>query len=306
MSADEPLVSIIVPFYNAHQYLAETVASVLAQTYKNFELIIVNDGSSPPSPSQVLRELDQTKINFINHDGNRGLSQARNTAVAAARGELILPLDQDDLLDPAFLAETVGFLRQHEDVDAVYTTVRIFGDINEEWKPDASMLKLMCGFPIQSTVLYWRRVFDMVGGYNTGIKYAQDCDFWIRVLAKGGKLSRIDKPLYHYRKHTGGMSDVGREDEVPVLAEANQELYQRHLLAVLKLEEQKYFQLKREYAELEAGYRQLDSGYQDLLRRYDDVVRRLQKRMVKYQLKRLLSSGAPKFAQEIFKGRSCR
>lgn len=284
----EPLVSVIMPFYNGHDHIKESVQSVLAQTYRNFELVIVNDGSRPPLPEELLSELNLSQIKFVHHKLNQGLSAARNTGYENASGELILPLDCDDMIAPTFLAETKEIIVNNPEVGAVYTQVHIFGDINLDWTPDATMLNLMCGLPIPSTVLYSRRIFDLVGGYNTSIKYVPDCDFWIRVLSKGGRLHRIEKPLYHYRKHTNGLSDVGIYTEVRVLAEANKELYINNLIDVLTVEEQKYFELKAEYAKFEAGFHQLEAGYRDLLNRYDELVRQLQKRSIRYHLEKLM------------------
>jgi glycosyltransferase involved in cell wall biosynthesis len=278
------------PFYNGHEHIAESVKSVLEQSYRNFELIIVNDGSHAPTPEEILREhkYDCSKIRFIDHKQNRGLSAARNTGFENSRGELVLPLDCDDIIAPSFLEETVSVITKDTTIDAVYTMVHILGDLEMNWNPQVTMVNLMCGLPIPSTVLYWKRVFDLVGGYNTSIEYVPDVDFWIRVLSKGGKLYFLDKPLYFYRKHANSLSEVGQLSEVAVLAEANRQLYLDNLIEVLALEEMKYFNLKTEYAKLQSGFRLMESGYEDLLRRYDEVVRQLQKRSIRYNLKKLL------------------
>jgi glycosyltransferase involved in cell wall biosynthesis len=229
----QPLVSVIMPFYNGHDHIVDSVKSVLTQTYRNFELIIVNDGSRAPSPKELLAKYDCSQIRFIDHERNKGLAAARNTAYEAVAGEYMVPLDCDDMIAPSFLAETVEVLLKNPDVDAVYTQVRVFGEVNLDWVPDATMINLMCGLPIPSTVLYRKPVFEKVGGYNTSIKYVPDVDFWIRALSKGVRLQRVEKPLYHYRKHTNSLSDVGQLAEIQVLAEANKELYQKNMSAVL-------------------------------------------------------------------------
>lgn len=284
----EPLVSVIMPFYNGHNHIAESVGSVMNQTYSNFELIIVNDGSQMPNPETILAHLDTSKIRFINHDHNKGLAAARNTGFSNARGELILPLDCDDLITPNFLAETVKAILNNANIDAVYTQVHIFGDVNLDWTPQPTMLNIMSGIPIPSTILYWRRVFDLVNGYNESIKYVPDCDFWLRVLSKGGRLFTVDKPLYHYRKHTDSLSDVGQLTEVRVLADANRQLYADNFIDVLAMQEKKYWELKADYVKLDAGFRRFEAGYQDLLGRYDDVVEKLQKRSIRYHLRKLM------------------
>ncbi len=287
MSQNNPFVSVIMPFYNGHDHVVESVKSVLAQDYENYELIIVNDGSKQPTLEELLKGLDLTKVRIINHEKNKGLSASRNTAFHESKGEFILPLDCDDMITPTFLTDTVKVLVDNPEISAVYTRVLIFGELEMEWTPEATMLNLMCGLPIPSTVLFRKHVFDLVGGYNTSIKCVPDVDFWLRVLSKGEKLSRVEKVLYHYRKHANSLSDEGKLTEVYVLAEANKQLYMDNFLDVLALQEEKYFKVKSEYAILENGFRQMKSGYEDLLQRYNSTVSQLQKRSIRYHLKKI-------------------
>lgn len=277
-SEKSPLVSIIVPFYNAHEHVRQTMESIFAQKYPNFEVIIVNDGSIAPTVETLLEGLDLSRLKVVNHETNKGLSEARNSAFEHSNGDFILPLDADDLITPDFLTLTVNELIESADVHAVYTQVRIFGDIEMDWIPDATMLNLMCGIPIQSTVLFKREVFDAVGGYSTVIKRSPDVDFWIRVLHQGFKLKRIEKPLYFYRKYAGSLSDTGKLTEVEDLAHANPQIYLSNLEAVFLLEDQKFTQLMTEICELKNGFNQLYDGYLALVERYDDVVRQLIKK----------------------------
>lgn len=277
-SEKSPLVSIIVPFYNAHEHVRQTMESIFAQEYPNFEVIIVNDGSIAPTVETLLEGLDLSRLKVVNHETNKGLSAARNSAFEHSNGDFILPLDADDLITPDFLTLTVNELIESADIHAVYTQVRIFGDIEMDWIPDATMLNLMCGIPIQSTVLFKREVFDAVGGYSTVIKRSPDVDFWIRVLHQGFKLKRIEKPLYFYRKYAGSLSDTGKLTEVEDLAHANPQIYLSNLEAVFLLEDQKFTQLMAEICELKNGFNQLYDGYLALVERYDDVVRQLIKK----------------------------
>jgi glycosyltransferase involved in cell wall biosynthesis len=284
-----PLVSINIPCYNGQATLKETVVSALKQTYENFEIIIVDDCSTGTPLQDVIAELPAGKIKLVRHEQNRGLPAARNTAVEHSAGQILLPLDCDDLLEPTFLEETVGLLQSNKAIDAVFTDVQIFGSLNMLWSPEPTMINLMCGIPIQSTVLMRRALFEKLGGYNTNLKLIPDSDFWLRALRDGARLEKLPKPLYHYRKEGTTMSDEGRHIEVVALAEVHPELYKEHLLEVLRTEEAKYRQLKNEYSVLEAGFNKMDNGYKDLLMRYDDVVARLQHRSVRYQLNRIMT-----------------
>lgn len=285
-----PQVSVIMPFYNVHAFVAESVKSVLAQTHDNYEIIIVNDGSNPPSPQEVLKDagVDASKIRFIDHEKNRGLAETRNTAFHASKGEFVLPLDTDDLISPSFLQEATEVLENNSNIDAVYTQVHVFGEMDFCWTPVAEIIGLMVGIPLPSTILFRRKVFEAVGGYRSKLTHSPDTDFWVMALSKGFHLSRIEKPLYHYREHKHSLSEVGKYTEVADLARANPELYHENLIEVLTALERKHFKTKAEYAQLEDGFKQLDAGYKDLLARYDEVVRRLRARSVRHQLKRIM------------------
>lgn len=277
MTNSKPFVSVIMPFYNGHQHVAKSVESVVNQDYDSFELVIVNDGSKLPSLADLLSGLDLSKVRIIDHEKNKGLSATRNTAFEHARGELILPLDCDDMISPDFLTETVQAIDEHPDC-SIYTQVRIFGDLEMDWTPDATMLNLMCGIPIPSTVLFKRRIFELVGGYDPRVKCVPDVEFWIRVLSKGEKLFRVEKPLYHYRKHADSLSDEGKLTEVQVLAEINPDLYKANWDDVCALEQSKYNQLRDEYKILLDGYEQLYTGHHELYVRTKEVESQLKKR----------------------------
>lgn len=267
----EPLVSVIIPFYNAHMYLKETVESVFKQDYKNWEIIVVNDGSKPPSIEEVLTGLELSKLRVVSHEINKGLPVARNTAVFASKGKYVLPLDADDLIEPSFLSETVTILERNSEISAVFTQVQMFGELDLTWAPEADMVKFMCGMPIQSTVLFKREVFDGVGGYNITIRNAPDVDFWIRVMAKGFKLHRVEKPLYLYRKLPESLSTEGQLTEVCDLALANKELYLNNLEPVFYTEKEKFERMVLDFQVLLEGYAQLCEGYLKLRERYKDL-----------------------------------
>ena len=102
MNMSEPLISLIIPCYNYGQYISEAIESVLKQTYQNFEIIVIDDGSTEELTKQVVSELNYPKSKVIRQE-NRGLSAPRNGGIREARGEFIVPLDADDKLHPTFL-----------------------------------------------------------------------------------------------------------------------------------------------------------------------------------------------------------
>lgn len=303
LSSPSPLVSVLIPFYNAHQYVRETVQSVFQQSYENIEIIIVNDGSRLPRVKDLLGDFDLSRINFIDHETNQGLAAARNTAFHASKGDLILPLDADDLIHPDFLIKTVSKLQESEDLSAVYTQVKIFGDVEMIWSPNATLARLMSGLPIPSTVLFRRSVFEKAGGFNQNIKSSPDVDFWIRVFALGLKVHQIDEPLYLYRKYSGSLSDEGKLTEVEAIVAENATSFFDNLEEVCSVLNNKYEQLDSDLRTLKDGYIQLFEGNCNLRKRYEDVVEQLVKRKIVSPPAPLVFENSREFEQ-AFKGDS--
>lgn len=286
---NNPIVSVIMPYYKGDDFIKESVQSILDQTFENFELIVVDD-CCPGIPARDILDsfVNEKRLKIIRHEENRGLADSRNTAYYNSKGEFILPIDCDDLLKPEFLDRCVTELRNREnELDAVFTEIEIFGTHEEIWSPVCTMTNIMAGNAVTSTILYKRSVFESVDGYRKVVKCV-DSDFWIRALNKGCRVERIDEPLFLYRKHGISMSNEGQLTEVSDLAEANEELYKENLHEVLKIFEQRYNKLKCEYRALEEGFQKMETGYYDLLGRYDEVVDRLRERSVRHQIKKLL------------------
>src|SRR3989442_14959767 len=120
-----PSVSVVIPVYNGERYLVDAIQSVLDQTYQNFEVIVVDDGSTDGSAA-VAKRFGEA-IRFV-HQANGGVCKARNTGIAAARGGYLAFLDQDDLWLPDKLAVQVAYLDSHPEVGAVYCQCQVMGD----------------------------------------------------------------------------------------------------------------------------------------------------------------------------------
>src|SRR5262249_6198083 len=125
-----PKVSVIIPCYNLGQYVDEAVQSVLDQTFQDFEIIIVNDGSTDPATNRLLSDYDRPQTRVITTD-NRGLAAARNLAAAHATGEYICALDADDRLERPYLEKAVRILDDDAEIAFVSCWLRTFGE--EEW-----------------------------------------------------------------------------------------------------------------------------------------------------------------------------
>lgn len=207
-----PKVSVIIPLYNGEKFISETTESVLAQTYKNMEIIIINDGSTDGSHEKIKPYLN--RIKYI-YQENKGISVARNKAILNSTGEYIAFLDHDDLWKPEKITLQVQYLDQHQDVGFVHTNLSIMRDtkITKEIfqtekrnrEGDCFNELLLGNFINMLTVMVRRKCLEQVGIFDPDIKVIQDYDLWLRI-AKHFRLGYINKPLAIYRIHDSNIS----------------------------------------------------------------------------------------------------
>lgn len=198
-----PLVSVIIPFYNRINLVTEAVRSVLVQTYRNFEIILVDDGSTESLNS--LTEIKDPRIRILRQD-NRGPAAARNHGMRVAKGEYIAFLDSDDLFEPDKLMYQLTMLLDHPDVWFAHTSYRSFGeDGDDEIKPsgkfDGSVYPLIFATcPIASpTVMFKREVVDWNIFFEERYRISEDIIFYSKI-ARFSKFIGIDIPLTRVRK----------------------------------------------------------------------------------------------------------
>lgn len=209
-AAPAALVSVVIPCYNQAQYLPEAVESVVAQTFGNWEIIIVNDGSSDKTTDVaqgIILKNPSRKIRLI-EKGNGGLSDARNAGIRFARGNYVLPLDADDKIDPTFLAKTVALLEEHPEVAIAYTDWVYFGaHTTQRAALDYDFARLCKKENLFTcTSLFRKKAWEAVGGYNLNMtRGVEDWDFWISCGAQGFFGQRIPEPLFFYRAKEGSM-----------------------------------------------------------------------------------------------------
>lgn len=203
-----PLVSIIIPCYKQAKYLPEAVQSVVNQTFTDWELIIVNDGS-PDETITVARELTvrhpEKNIVLVSKP-NGGLADARNAGIRAAKGKYILPLDADDIISAGFLQETVTVLNEQPEISVAYTDLQCFEGSNEVIPKGEFATNLLLENRVAYCSLYRREVWDVVGGYNPNMSVGyEDWDFWAGAIEHGFHGQRIPKNLLLYRVRNGSM-----------------------------------------------------------------------------------------------------
>jgi glycosyltransferase involved in cell wall biosynthesis len=206
MSSNAPLVSVIIPCFNHGQYLHEAIGSVKASTLKDFEVIIVDDGSTDQTTLAVYDTAVIEGCTLI-RKVNEGLAAARNTGIAASKGKYILPLDADDRISTTYLEEASAVLAQRPEVKIVYCKAEYFDGRAGEWHlPDFDLQTMLTQNLIFCTAMYRRSDFDNTIGYNPNMVYGfEDWDFWISMLENGGEVFRLPKVHFFYRVKAGSM-----------------------------------------------------------------------------------------------------
>ncbi len=222
-------VSVIIPAYNSAQFIAETIQSVLAQTYADFEIIVVDDGSTDTTLDVLSSFGEQIKVLA---KPNGGPASARNLAIRNASGEYIAFLDADDLWMPEKLAEQVAFLETHPEVGMTYSEALMFSEVGGEkqirgkigFTGETSFCHLLLGDHIpNSTVMMRRECVDKIGWLNESraLVAVEDYEYWLR-LAKAFPIRAIAKPLAYYRVHANNLMGDGENIErslrLPIIA----------------------------------------------------------------------------------------
>lgn len=208
-----PKVSVVIPTYNYAHFLPEAVQSVLAQTFPNFELIIVDDGSTDNTPEVAKRFLGDPRVRYVRQE-NRGLSAARNTGIREARGKYVAFLDPDDLWLPEKLEKQVALVEKDVDIALAYCTVEFMDTDGAPlphvaWPhpPGAGVKELLYMNWVVgsgSSVLVRKAVFEEAGLFNESLRGLEDIDMWLRIL-HGREWACEEQPLARIRRHGKSM-----------------------------------------------------------------------------------------------------
>jgi len=208
------LVSIVITSYNYARFLGEAIESGLKQTYRPLEVVVVDDGSTDDSVA-VARRYDVRLI----EQSNAGVSVARNRGAAEAQGELIVFLDADDLLEPAYVErchQRLSTLPLH--VAYVYTQMRLFGDEDSVFLSHPfSGRELIRGNFVPATALLRRRPFVAVGGFDPSWRLGfEDYELWLRMYDQGYRGVLLPEPLLRYRRHGPSRNVLSEREQAAI------------------------------------------------------------------------------------------
>jgi cellulose synthase/poly-beta-1,6-N-acetylglucosamine synthase-like glycosyltransferase len=204
-------VTIVIPVYNYGRYVAQAIDSALAQTYRNVDIIVINDGSTDKT-ADVLKHYEGNGCMRIIHQENAGVGRTRNRGAAMTDAEFLLFLDADDWIKPSYLERTVPHMADQR-VGIVSTDYENFGAGNSGLVRTSSrtLEQQKHGNNIPITSLIRKKVFDEAGGYTTAFTDAfhnnhqlafEDWNLWIDILKRGWLCRGVNEPLFQYRMKT--------------------------------------------------------------------------------------------------------
>jgi glycosyltransferase involved in cell wall biosynthesis len=202
-----PAVTVVIPCFDQGRFLEDALVSVFRQTRSDFEVVVVDDGSTDAGTKEALDRLDWPRVRVI-HQPNRGLPAARNAGIAVARGRFVVPLDADDELRPGFLERMLEALDSDPRAAYAHCWAELFGDVSYVWatRPFNAYGELVSNSVVGCVALR-RAAWEAVGGYDeTMLEGNEDWELWIRLMAGGWGQVQVREPLFRYRKHGVSMS----------------------------------------------------------------------------------------------------
>ncbi len=229
---DKPLVSIIIPNYNYGKYIEETIASILDQTFTNFEVIVVVGGSDDPQTLKVLGGINHPKVKVYHRQERHFVVSNRNYGIEKALGKYMCCLDADDIIEPTYLEKAMFYL-ETLNFDVVYPWVQSFGDDTVLWKTETATYEILTQSQnvVAGVAVYRRKVWKKAGGfkdYPIGKGYvAEDWEFWARIAGLGFRFVVIPEPLMRYRVHHDSMWRLNKtplEEMLSIIRSENQYL----------------------------------------------------------------------------------
>lgn len=249
-----PKVSVIIPCYNHGQFVDEAVDSVLNQTFQDFEVFVINDGSTDAFTNEKLAQYHKPKTTVF-RTANQGLAATRNYAIREhARAAYLFVLDADDYVERTFLEKAVQVLDQQADVGVVSCGLQYFGASNRRVMPTGGDVRVcLAGSGTIGSSFFRRVCWEQAGGYNEQIRAYEDWDYYLRVLKRGWRLHIIPEYLLYYRQHQTSMrieARAIRPELIREIVQNHREVFEQYVDEAIFAREKKIFTLaqkKRAY-----------------------------------------------------------
>lgn len=216
-----PAVSILMPVFNTAQYLREAMDSLLAQTFTDYELIVLND-CSPDNAEEILDAYDDPRIVRYRGEKNQGLANVLNVGMEMAKGKYIARMDSDDISLPTRLETQVAYLEAHPEVALCSCGMHLFDAKDEVWvrtsDPERVKIEALFYSPVLHASSVWRRESFEINElqFRQEMVPAEDYDLWTRALAKGLRLVNLPDVLYMYRIRPGQATEAKDKSKIKV------------------------------------------------------------------------------------------
>lgn len=193
-------ISVIMPCYNDGKYIMEAIDSIEKQTYQNWELIIVDDGSDDEETKRIINEIQNPKIKVF-HTEHLRPAGARNYGIQKAEGTYILPVDSDDRIHEEYMEKAVKMIESNPRIGVVYCKAELFGEKSGSWNlPEYSFKHMLLDNIVFVTALFYKSDWEKVGGFNTSMAQGmEDYDFWLSILGLEREICQIPEVLFYYR-----------------------------------------------------------------------------------------------------------
>ena len=213
--AGSPLVSVIIPAYDVAEFIGEALDSAFAQTFTDYEVIVINDGSPDTAKLEQVLAPYMSRIVYLKQE-NRGVSAARNTGIAAARGSLIAFLDGDDVWLPNYLEVQVKRIQADGTIDVLYPNVLMFGgasEVGDEFiticpsNGEVTFERLLlqeCN--VSNCSIARKDTLVRAGMFDESLRSVEDFDLWLRVIKAGGRIAYHRDVLARYRRRSGSLT----------------------------------------------------------------------------------------------------
>jgi len=205
-----PLVTIYMPLYNAEKFVLRSINSIKNQTYKNVEVILINDGSSDKTTEIIEKEFSKEKKIRIYHQSNKGLNTTNNVALRLANGKYITRLDPDDILCNNAIEELVKVLEDDKDAGLVYPDYYIVDEydniISRVFNEPIEDRVMMDRAPHGACTLFRADILRQLGGYYDSFRCQDGYDIWLKFIKKH-KPRNINKPLFRYTRHENNLTN---------------------------------------------------------------------------------------------------
>jgi glycosyltransferase involved in cell wall biosynthesis/peptidoglycan/xylan/chitin deacetylase (PgdA/CDA1 family)/SAM-dependent methyltransferase len=251
MNGNAPTVSVIIPCYNLGAYVNDAVQSVLDQTYPDFEILLIDDGSTDPVTRNLFASYRRPKTRVLRTE-NQGVARTRNLGIREAAGRYVSCLDADDLFEPTFLERTVALLESDTSAAFASCWLTAFGESSFLWNRGTCEFPYLLGEDtVRSAALMRKEAVQAVGGYDTAMPLPgyEDWDLAIGLVERGLRGRIVPEALFRYRIRPGSMTASCTAPEnharlMRYIVDKHPETYERHLGGVLEVIEARSIEIE--------------------------------------------------------------